>query len=205
MIRVFLVDDHPGMLDAVARAIEAEPDLSVVGQARDRAEAERQISTTATTIDVVVCDVQMGGDTDGLRILERFARCPGPVFLMLSAFDYPSLFRAAFERGAAGYVLKTSEMHDVVAAVRVVAGGGTAFSAASMRIIRQALRRPSEREVEVLELVAAGGSNEDIAERLFLSLKTIESHLRRMFDRYGVMNRTELAVLALKEGWVSAS
>ena len=74
-----------------------------------------------------------------------------------------------------------------------------------MRIIRQAHRRPSDREVEVLELVAAGASNEDIAERLFLSLKTIESHLRRMFDRYGVMNRTELAVLALKEGWVSAS
>ena len=203
MIRVFLVDDHPGMLDAVARSIEAEPDLNVVGQARDRAEAERLIS--AGSIDVVVCDVQMGGDTDGLRILERFAGGTGPAFLMLSAFDYPSLFRAAFERGAAGYVLKTSEMHDVVAAVRVVAGGGTAFSAASMRIIRQALRRPSEREVEVLELVAAGASNEDIAERLFLSLKTIESHLRRMFDRYGVMNRTELAVLALKEGWVSAS
>jgi two-component system nitrate/nitrite response regulator NarL len=124
---------------------------------------------------------------------------------MLSAFDYPSLFRAAFERGAAGYVLETSEMHDVVAAIRVVAGGGMAFSAASIRIIRQALRRPSERVAEVLELVAAGASNEDIAERLFLSLKTIESHLRRMFDRYGVMNRTELAVLALKEGWVSAS
>ncbi len=203
MIRVFLVDDHPGMLDAGSRAIEAEPDMTVVGQARDRAEAERQIA--ATSIDVVVCDVQMGGDTDGLRILERFARSPGPSFLMLSAFDYPSLIRAAFERGAAGYVLKVSEMHDVVAAIRVVAGGGTAFSASSMRIIRQALRRPSEREVEVLELVAAGASNEDIATRLFLSLKTIESHLRRMFDRYGVMNRTELAVLALREGWVSAS
>ena len=203
MIRILLVDDHPGMLDAGSRAIEAESDMTVVGQARDRAEAERLIS--ATSIDVVVCDVQMGGDTDGLRILERFAGASGPAFLMLSAFDYPSLFRAAFERGAAGYVLKTSEMRDVVAAIRVVAGGGTAFSASSMRIIRQALRRPSEREVEVLELVAAGASNEDIAERLFLSLKTIESHLRRMFDRYGVMNRTELAVLALKEGWVSAS
>ncbi len=203
MIRVFLVDDHPGMLDAGLRAIEAEPDMTVVGQAHHRAEAEREIS--ATSPHVVVCDVQMGGDTDGLRILEQFAGPSGPGFLMLSAFDYPSLFRAAFERGAAGYVLKTSQMHDIVAAVRVVAGGGTAFSAASMRIIRQSLRRPSEREVEVLELVAAGASNEDIAERLFLSLKTIESHLRRMFDRYGVMNRTELAVLALKEGWVSSS
>jgi DNA-binding NarL/FixJ family response regulator len=201
VIRVILVDDHPGMLDAGSRAIGAEPDMTVVGQARDRADAERQI--TALAPDVVVCDVQMGGDTDGLRVLERFAGSGGPAFLMLSAFDYPSLFRAAFDRGASGYVLKTSELRDVVAAVRTVAAGGTVFSSASMRIIRQALRRPSEREVEVLELVAAGASNEDIAARLFLSLKTVESHLRRMFDRYGVMNRTELAVLALKEGWVS--
>ena len=83
-----------------------------------------------------------------------------------------------------------------------MARGGTAFPATSMRAIRAALRRPSERELEVLELVAAGTSNEEIARRLFLSLKTVESHLRRLFNRYGVMNRTELAVLALREGWV---
>jgi non-specific serine/threonine protein kinase len=83
-----------------------------------------------------------------------------------------------------------------------VAEGGTAFSAASMQLIHQATRRPSEREVEVLALVAAGTSNEEIAQALVLSLKTVESHLRRLFDRYGVLNRTELAVLALREGWI---
>ena len=81
-------------------------------------------------------------------------------------------------------------------AVRNVASGGTVFPSTSMRAIRTALRRPSEREIEMLQLVA-GGANEEIAERLVLSFKTIESHLRRLFDRYGVMNRTELAVLAL--------
>jgi DNA-binding NarL/FixJ family response regulator len=204
VIRVLLVDDHPAMLDALARALESDPEMEVVGQARDGREADRLI--LATGPDVVVCDVQMGGDAGGLRVLERHGSGGdrgGPTFLMLSAYDYPSLFRTAFERGAAGYLLKTSELRDVLAAVRTVAGGGTAFTAASMRVIRRALRRPSAREIEVLEMVAAGASNDEIAAQLSLSLKTVESHLRRMFDRYGVMNRTELAVLALKEGWVS--
>jgi DNA-binding NarL/FixJ family response regulator len=200
VIRVLVVDDHPAMLDAVSRALASDPGIEVVGQARDGAGAISLIADQAP--DVVVCDLQMGGDADGLRVLEHGVRAGGPTFLMLSAFDYPSLIRAAYERGAAGYVLKTSELSDVVAAVHVVADGGTVFSAASMQLIHQATRRPSEREVEVLELVAVGSTNEEIALHLGLSLKTIESHLRRLFDRYGVMNRTELAVLALREGWV---
>lgn len=121
---------------------------------------------------------------------------------MLSAFDYPTLMRAAFERGAAGYVLKTAELREIVAAVRQVERGETAFSASALRTIRTALARPSERELEVLSLVMAGAGNEDIARALVLSQKTVESHLRRLFNRYGLMNRTELAVLALREGWV---
>jgi DNA-binding NarL/FixJ family response regulator len=200
-IRVLAVDDHPVVLDSIARALEADPDIILVGTARNRAQAEAAIG--ALDPDVVICDVQMGGETEGLRLLDRHGGHARPIFLMLSAFDYPTLFRAAFDRGAAGYLLKTAELSDVVAAVHTVAAGGTAFSAASMRVIRAALHRPSDREIEVLELVAAGASNEAIAGRLFLSLKTVESHLRRLFNRYGVMNRTELAVLALREGWVA--
>jgi DNA-binding NarL/FixJ family response regulator len=83
-----------------------------------------------------------------------------------------------------------------------VAGGATTFSASTLQRISWAPRRPSRREIQVIELVAAGAGNEDIATGLVLSLKTVESHLRRLFNRYGVMNRTELAVLALREGWV---
>jgi DNA-binding NarL/FixJ family response regulator len=201
VIRVLLVDDHPLVIDALERALAADPDIVVVATARSRLDGERELAEHRP--DVVVCDVQMGGDADGLRVLEAAARHGPAAVLMLSAYDYASLFRAAFERGAAGYLLKTSELADVVAAIRTVASGGTVFTAASMRVIRRALRRPSAREIEVLEMVAAGASNDEIAAQLSLSLKTVESHLRRMFDRYGVMNRTELAVLALKEGWVS--
>jgi DNA-binding NarL/FixJ family response regulator len=144
----------------------------------------------------------MGGDADGLRLLERFGRDGRPRFLMLSAFDYPTLMRAAHERGARGYVIKTAELSEIVEGVREVANGGTAFSSSALRTIRSAPRRPSEREIEVLALVTAGAGNEEIARHLFLSLKTVESHLRRLFNRYGLMNRTELAVLAVREGWV---
>ena len=199
-VRVLAVDDHPAILDSIVRALSADPGLEVVGTAREGDAAAASIESLDP--DVVVCDVQMGGEAVGLRLLERFASRGRPRFLMLSAFEYPSLLRAAADRGAAGYLLKTAELSELAPAVRKVASGATAFSSTSMRAIRAALRRPSDREIEVLQLVAGGATNEEIAERLVLSLKTVESHLRRLFDRYGVMNRTELAVLALREGWI---
>ena len=87
----------------------------------------------------------------------------------------------------------------------MVAAGGTAFSATAIRSVRSATRRPSDREIQVIGLISAGASNAEAAAILDLSEKTIESHLRRMFDRYGVLSRTELAVLAMREGWVSGA
>lgn len=199
-VRVLLVDDHPSVLDGVGNALGGAPGLQVVARARSADEAAAVLGRDA--VDVVVCDIQMGGEAEGLRLLERFGRRGRPRFLMLSAFDYPTLFRAAHERGAAGYVLKTAELDVVVDAVRQVSIGRTVFPGAVMRAVRGAPRRPSDREIELLVLIAAGRSNDEVAEALVLSLKTVESHLRRLFNRYGVMNRTELAVLALREGWV---
>lgn len=202
MIRVGLVDDHPAILDSLGRAIAASGDLELAWAARDVPSAQGLIAGGGA--DVVVCDVQLGHEAGGLRLLDLFGRRHHPAFLMLSAYDYSALFRTAFERGALGYLLKSAEVDEILAAVRTVAGGGTAFDAASMRIIQAAIRRPSERELEVIELVVAGSKNDEIAAQLHLSLKTIESHLRRLFDRYNVMNRTELAVVALREGWVAS-
>ena len=210
-IRILVVDDHPTVVDSVVRQLSSELDMDVVDTARSLAEASAILARppsvpAAPAIDVVVCDVQMGAEAEGLRLLERFARGKAgpPWFLMLSGYDYPTLFRAAYERGARGYVLKTAELAEIVEAVRTVAAGDTAFSGAALRHVRSALRRPSDRELEVIALVIDGAGNEQIARDLFLSLKTVESHLRRLFNRYGVMNRTELAVLAVREGWVDA-
>ncbi len=199
-IRVVLVDDHPAILDAVGGAVRSAPDLILVGSARSLDDARTLLAVT-TGIDVVVTDVQLDGEAEGLRLLDAIGP-DGPAVLLLSSFDQPPLVRTAFERGAAGYLLKTSEVPEILDAIRTVAGGGTAFSASMLRAIRSAPRRPSDREIEVLALVCAGASNDEIGARLGVSEKTVESHLRRLFDRYGVLSRTELAVLALREGWV---
>lgn len=206
VIRLVLVDDHPVVLDALARRLGEGPDdpgLAVVGAARDVATAVARIE--ATDPDVVVCDIQLDGVDGGLTLLDRLAGRERPAVLMLTAFDAPSLVRAAFERGAAGYLPKTTELDAVVAAIRTVAGGGTAYPARMLRALRSAPRRPSDRELEVIALLVAGASNGEIAGRLGLSEKTVESHLRRLFGRYGVLSRTELAVLAIREGWLGSS
>ena len=201
-VRVLLVDDHPAILDSIARAVSAADDLALAGTAHSLDEARSAIEAGSGTIDVVVSDVQLAGEAEGLRLLDA-AGPDGPVVLLLSSFDQPPLIRTAFDRGAAGDLIKTSEVGEILDAVRTVAGGGTAFSAAMLRAIRSAPRRPSDREIEVLELLCGGASNDEIGVRLGVTEKTVESHLRRLFDRYGVLSRTELAVLALREGWVT--
>jgi DNA-binding NarL/FixJ family response regulator len=202
-VRVVLVDDHPAILEAIGVAVAAAPDLELVGTARSLGAARDLVSgAAAVACDVLVTDVQLAGEAEGLRLLDAVGQ-DGPAVLLLSSFDQPPLIRTAFERGAAGYLLKTSEVSEVLDAIRTVATGGTAFSASMLRAIRSAPRRPSDREIEVLTLVCGGASNDEIGARLGVSEKTVESHLRRLFDRYGVLSRTELAVLALREGWVA--
>ncbi|MEO5964959.1 MAG: response regulator transcription factor [Candidatus Limnocylindrales bacterium] len=202
-IRVALVDDHPAILAAVSAAIRGADDLALAGSARSLDEARALISGPgAVGVDVLVTDVQLAGEAEGLRLLEAVGP-GGPAVLLLSSFDQPPLIRSAFERGAAGYLLKTSEVQEILDAIRTVAAGGTAFSAAMLRAIRSAPRRPSDREIEVLTLVCGGASNDEVGAQLGVTEKTVESHLRRLFDRYGVLSRTELAVLALREGWVA--
>ena len=202
-IRVVLVDDHPAILDAIAAAVRAAPDLALAGTARSLDDARSLVTGSRSVApDVVVSDVQLAGEAEGLRLLEA-VEPGGAAVLLLSSFDQPPLIRTAFERGAAGYLLKTSEVAEILDAIRTVAGGGTAFSASMLRTIRSAPRRPSDREIEVLTLICGGASNDEIGARLGVTEKTVESHLRRLFDRYGVLSRTELAVLALREGWVT--
>jgi DNA-binding NarL/FixJ family response regulator len=160
-------------------------------------------------VDVLVCDIQLDGQAEGLAILDAvhdprapFASSGPPAVLLLSGFAQPSLVRAAVDRGAAGYLDKGADLSEILAAIRTVGGGGTAFSAAALRTSRTAPRRPSDREIEVIELVMAGATNAELATALDLSEKTIESHLRRLFDRYGLVSRTELAVMAIDQGWV---
>jgi DNA-binding NarL/FixJ family response regulator len=203
VIRLAVVDDHPAIAAAIAAGLADRTDLELVGTAGTAAEAVDLVERTAP--DVVLCDLGLDGEPGGLDVLAALTapdRRPTPRVLVLSGFDQPSFLRAAFEGGASGYVSKASPVEAIVEAVLAVARGETAFPAVTLRALRDAPRRPSAREMGAIRLLARGASNDEIAVGLGISIKTVESHLRRLFGRYGVLSRTELAMLAVREGWL---
>lgn len=207
-IRLAVVDDHPAIGLAIEAAAAAEQPadgervIVIVGTARTADDGIELVSRPGEDApDVLLCDVQLTSGTNGLRVVEA-ATAAGCGAIILTSFDRSSLMRAAFERGASGFLDKRADMTAILEAVRTVAGGGTAFSAKALDAARYSPRPPSEREVGVLRELQRGASSDEIGVRLGISPRTVESHLRRLFDRYGVVSRTELAVLALSEGWI---
>ena len=201
-IRVGVVDDHPSILAAIAAAVDAAGDLVLAGTGRTLSDAIALLPSS----DVLLCDVQLEGPADGIRVLEA-ARdtAASSAVLLLSGHGHASVVRAAIERGAAGYLDKGAEVATILDAVRTVAAGGTVFRAADLAASRAVPRSPSERELQVIAGVVRGQTNAEIAGSLGLSEKTVETHLHRLFDRYGLLSRTELALFAVDERWVTRS
>jgi DNA-binding NarL/FixJ family response regulator len=202
VIRLVVVDDHPAIAAAIRGAIVDRDDVAIVGSATGVDDALTLVA--ATTPDVVVCDIWLDGQPGGLVVLAAIReRSPQrPRVLVLSGFDQPSFLRAAFEGGADGYLSKASPVAAIVEAIQAVAAGESRFPDVTLRALRDAPRRPSPRELAAIRLLARGASNDEIAVGLGISMKTVESHLRRLFGRYGVLSRTELAMLAVREGWL---
>jgi DNA-binding NarL/FixJ family response regulator len=208
-IALAIVDDHPAIalaIEATVAAERAEPGvraIRVVGRARRVGDALPLIRVAEARPDVVLCDIQLEAGVDGLQVV-AVAHEAGIRVIVLTSFDRSSLMREAFERGASGFLHKTTEVSEILAAVRTVADGGTAFSAATLDAARDAPRPPSDREIEVIAQIQRGATSDEIGARLGISARTVESHVRRLFDRYGVVSRAELAVLAMNEGWIEA-
>jgi DNA-binding NarL/FixJ family response regulator len=196
MIRVGVVDDHPVVLDGLAAALSRQPGVEVAWSAGTLAEARARIAGAAC--DVVLVDVRLP-DGSGLDLVAP--REGGPAFVVLSSWDRLQYARSAFARGAAGYVLKTAPMDEVVAALRVAASGGSAFRP-SQRAAMTGAPDLSGRELAVVRLVAEGWSNDEVASRLSVSTKTVEVYLSRLYERWQVSTRTELALRAEREGWL---
>ncbi|MEO7664391.1 MAG: response regulator transcription factor [Candidatus Limnocylindrales bacterium] len=202
-IRLGLVDDHPAIeaaIEAAARAAVPAITLSHAARTADEGIALATL-TAAERPHVVLSDLQLGGGLEGIRVIEALAAA-GIRAIAFTSFDRASLMRAVFEAGGVGFVSKASEMDDVIAAVRTVAAGGTAFTVEAIGAARSAPRAPSERERAVLRGIVSGATSDEVGVRLGISGRTVESHVRRLFDRYGVVSRTELAVLADREGWI---
>ena len=197
MIRVAIVDDHPVVADGLGAALGREADITVAWTAATLGDARRAIDS-GPDVDVVLLDIRLP-DGSGLDLLpgERIGR---PAYLVLSSFDRPQYAAAAFKRGAAGFLLKLAPTAEIVDAVHKAASGGLAFEARHLRVVGSATL--TDREVDVVRLVAEGLTNDEIAMRLGLSRKAIEAHLTELFGRGGFASRTELAIWAEREGWL---
>ena len=195
-VRLLIVDDHPVVRDGTAALLAAQPGIDVVGTAGSIDEATALMASTAA--DVLLLDIRLGTDS-GLRLLTETAD-DAPAIIVLTAYDYPQYAEAALRLGASGFVLKTAPLTELLDAIRRVAAGGLAFSIRPRAGAN--LARLSERELDVVRLVVEGRSNDEIGGRLGIGPKTVESHLRRLFERFDLASRTELATRALREGWL---
>jgi DNA-binding NarL/FixJ family response regulator len=202
-LKVLIVDDHRLMLDAIRASLERDEDMDVVGEADS---GEKVLPLVAQTgPDVVLLDVRMPG-MDGLRVLERIReRYPSVAVVMLSGIDDPALVRAALERGAAAFVLKHVDPRDLGAALRQVVGGAMfCLLDAGSPVRESALEEVglSRRELSILEALQSGGSNQEIAKRLFLAEQTVKFHLTNIYRKLGVSTRTEAVHRAYADGLV---
>jgi DNA-binding NarL/FixJ family response regulator len=203
LIRVGIVDDHPVVGEGTAAILRSQPDLEVVGVAPSIEAANVAGLFDAGQVDVLLLDIRLGTDS-GLRALAPdgagSSASPGerPAVIVLTAYDYPQYADAALRLGAAGFVLKTAPLNELVDAIRRVAAGGLAFA---VRPTTGAVRL-SPREHEVVALVAQGRTNDEIGASLQIGAKTVETHLARLFERLDVASRTELAMRAVREGWL---
>lgn len=210
-IRVFIADDHAVLRSGLRLLIGTQPDMKVIGEAGDFLTAHKTIVELLP--DVVTLDLSMPGG-DALRLIESLSReAPATKLLVLTMHDDASTFRRALVAGAAGYIVKSAADTELLSAIRAVAAGRSFVSLpgnadlpipgvpasedAHDRILLQSL---SDREREVLTMIAQGHTNKEIADRLFLSVKTVESYRSRLMSKLHLGTRAELTQFALKHG-----
>ncbi|MEU4157476.1 response regulator transcription factor [Actinoplanes sp. NPDC026670] len=203
MIRILLVDDHPVVRMGLRGMLDAEPDLTVVGEASSGAEGFDQ--ALALTPDIVLMDLRMPGG-DGVEATGRIlAAVPGVRVMVLTTYESDRDILRAIEAGAAGYLLKDASPKELADAVRAADRGETVLAPSVASTLVRQVRSPappalSARETEVLKLVASGLTNADIGKRLFISEATVKTHLLRVFNKLDVADRTAAVTTAMRHG-----
>ncbi|MGK3949317.1 response regulator transcription factor [Microbacterium sp. K2] len=205
MIRLVIADDHPIVRAGLTALFSLEADLEVVAEAGTPEEAvacaERE------NPDVVLMDLQFGSQSPstGVDATRRIRALEAPPYvLVLTNYDSDADILGAVEAGASGYLLKDAPPHELTAAVRAAAAGESALAPVIASRLLDRMRAPrvslSSREIEVLELVAAGRSNSEVAEQLFVSETTVKSHLAHIFSKLDVSSRTAAVSEARRKG-----
>jgi two-component system response regulator DevR len=203
-ITVFLLDDHEVVRRGVADVLEGDPGISVIGEAKNAAEALARVP--ALRPDVAILDVRLP-DGDGVSVCRELrSRMPELKVIMLTSYSDDEALFEAIMAGASGYLLKQILGQDLVTAVRTVARGGSLLDPTATTAVLERLRRAaepvgplatlSEQERTVLELIGQGLTNRQIGERMFLAEKTVKNYVSHLLAKLGLERRTQAAVLA---------
>ncbi len=213
-ISILLAEDHVIVREGTRELLQHQPDMEVVGEASDGEEAV----TLAKQLkpDVIVMDIAMPklNGIEATKQIKKFR--PATAVLILTAYDTDQYIMALLEAGAAGYLLKSVRGNQLIDAIRAVYAGESVLQPSTTRRVIEQLKAKasgeeeipsflplSDREMEVLRLSARGVSNKEIAETLFLSKRTVQSHLSNIFRTLIVASRTEAVLFGLKRGWFS--
>lgn len=213
-IRIVIADDHAVVREGTRTLLQKEPDMQVVGEAGDGEEAVALIEKLKP--DVAILDISMP-KLSGIEVTKQIKPLlPSLAVLILTAYDNDEYVFALLEAGAAGYLLKDVPGREIVDAVRsVYAGESVLHPSIARKVIQRAIvssarssgEKPemefSERESEVLKMIAKGFSNKDIAHQLGISSRTVQGHINKIFNKLNVGSRTEAIFQSVKRGWLS--
>jgi two-component system, NarL family, response regulator LiaR len=216
IIRIVIADDHAVVREGTRTLLEREDDMEVVGEACDGEEAVKMIERFKP--DVAILDISMP-KLSGIEVTKQVkSSLPSTAILILTAYDNDEYIFALLEAGAAGYLLKDVPGSEIVEAVRsVYSGESVLHPSIARKVIQRAIissvksvdEKPeielSEREIEVLKLAAKGFRNKDIAESLYISIRTVQGHINSIFHKLNVGSRTEAIFQSVKRGWLSFS
>ncbi len=209
-IRILVADDHPVVRDGLVAMLGTQPDFLVVGEAATGMEVVQQVASLAP--DVILLDLAMP-ELDGVQVLKRLQGTASQAHVVVfTAFDTDERIVGAVQAGARGYLLKGAPRQEVFNAIRVVSQGGSLLQPVVASKLMEHMSRESgappeafsltEREQEVLNLLAHGKSNKEIAAVLSITERTVKFHVSSIIGKLGVENRTEAAALALQRGLV---
>lgn len=211
-LRIFLADDHPVVREGLKSLINAQPDMEVIGEAADGRLTLRGAKQLQP--DVAVIDISMP-ELNGAQVTERLkVTCPQMRVLALTVHEDASYLRQLLQAGASGYVLKRGAAEELIHAIRTVAAGGVYLDPSlAGRLVSSYLgRQPpdptaqrgdlSERETEVLRLIALGYSNKEIAAQLGIGVRTVETYKTRLMAKLELQSRADIVRYALQQGWL---
>jgi DNA-binding NarL/FixJ family response regulator len=203
-IRIVLADDHPLTRVGIRDYLLKEADFELVGEASDGIEAGELIESKRP--DVALLDIRMPGES-GVSLARKIrSSVPGTAVMMLTSYDAQQYVLSSLRAGAKGFVLKTATPEELARAIRIVASGGLYLDSEVSRTMEGPAFSPenlSAREREVLLEAARGLSSKEIAGKLYISERTVQTHLGSIYDKLGAKNKTEAMLLALKYGVVS--